>query len=144
MKTEINISDHYRKDVIKLLCIFSSFFSNDKYNTNQLFKDVTRADVVSFLDCFRKPESIDPLHGWVGTYNTYRIHLTRFFKWLYYPDIEPGVRPYPSVIENIPSLRRKETSIYKPTDIWSEGDDVLFLKYCHSKRLRCYHTVCNC
>jgi len=28
MKTEINLSDHYRKDVIKLLCIFSSFFSN--------------------------------------------------------------------------------------------------------------------
>jgi hypothetical protein len=65
----------------------------------------------------------------------------RFFKWLYYPDIEPGVRPYPSVIENIPSFKRKETSIYKPTDIWSEGDDVLFLKYCHSKRIRCYHTV---
>jgi hypothetical protein len=39
----------------------------------------------------------------------------RFFKWLFNPDIEQKKRPKPSVIENIPQLKRKEKSIYKPT-----------------------------
>ena len=65
----------------------------------------------------------------------------RFFKWLYSPDIEPDKRPKPSVIENIPQLKRKEKSIYKPTDLWTEEDDSLFLKYCPSKRIKCYHAV---
>ncbi|MGB7954368.1 MAG: hypothetical protein WCF23_10325 [Candidatus Nitrosopolaris sp.] len=45
------------------------------------------------------------------------------------------------MIENIPQLRRKEKSIYKPTDLWVEEDDSLFLKYCSSKRIKCYHAV---
>jgi hypothetical protein len=30
MKTEINLSDHYKSDVIKLLSIFSIFFNNQR------------------------------------------------------------------------------------------------------------------
>jgi hypothetical protein len=74
-------------------------------------------------------------------YNTNRIHLTRFFKWLYSPDIEPDERPKPPVIDNIARLKRKETSIYKASDLWIEEDDALFLKHCPSKRIRCYHAV---
>ena len=44
-------------------------------------------------------------------------------------------------MENIPKLKRKEKSIYKPSDLWSPEDDLLFLKYCPSKRDRCYHAV---
>jgi hypothetical protein len=58
----------------------------------------------------------------------------RFFKWLYYPDIEPDKRSKPVVIENIPKLKRKEKSIYKPSDLWTQQDDLLFLKYCPTKR----------
>jgi hypothetical protein len=47
-------------------------------------------------------------------YNLYRMYILRFFKWLYYPDIEPDKRPRPEVIDNIPQLKRKEQSIYKP------------------------------
>jgi integrase len=64
-----------------------------------------------------------------------------FFKWLYYPDIEPDKRSKPSVVENIPQLKRKEQSIYKPSDLWNAEDDLLFLKYCPSKRMKCYHAV---
>ena len=81
------------------------------------------------------------LHKWIGTYNLYRIHLLRFFKWLYYPDIEPSKRPKPAVIENIAQLKRKEKSIYKPSDLWTQQDDLLFLKYCPSKRDKCYHAI---
>jgi hypothetical protein len=65
----------------------------------------------------------------------------QFFKWLYCPDLEPSKRPKPSMLENIPSLKRKEKSIYKPTDLWTSQDDLLFLKYCPSKRDRCYHAI---
>ncbi len=136
MKSEINLVDHYRKDVIILLSNFSIFHKNQKP-----FKSITREDILAFLDSYRKPESSDLLHKWIGTYNTYRMHLMRFFKWLYYPDIEQKKRPNPSVIENIARLKRKETSIYKPTDLWSEEDDILFLKYCPSKRIKCYHAI---
>jgi hypothetical protein len=77
MKIEINLSDYYRRDIIVILSKVSKFFSNQK-----AFKSVTREDILSFLDSFRKMESVDPMHRWIGTYNTYRIHLMRFFKWL--------------------------------------------------------------
>jgi len=64
-----------------------------------------------------------------------------FFKWLYDPDIERDERPKPEVIQNIPPLRRKEKSIYKPTDLWTLEDDSLFLKYCPNSRDRCYHAM---
>lgn len=129
MKTETNPSDHYRRDQILLLCRFSNYHKNSKP-----FKEISRDDIVNFLDSLRKTETQDPMHNWIGTYNTFRIYLMRFFKWLYSPDIEPDRRPKPSVIENIPRLRRKETSIYKPSDLWTQQDDLLFLKYCPSKR----------
>jgi hypothetical protein len=88
IKSEINPSDHYRKDTIILLCNLSTFFKNAK-----LFKEITREDLLSFLDSYRKTESVDPLHKWIGTYKTYRIHLMCFFKWLYSPDIEQDKRP---------------------------------------------------
>jgi hypothetical protein len=124
MRSEINASNNYRKDIMVLLCNLSIFFKNAK-----LFKEITREDLLLFLDSHRKIESVDPLHKWIGTYNTYRMQLMRFFKWLYLPDIEPARRPKPSVIENIPQLKRKEKSTYKPTDIWTAEDDSLFLKY---------------
>ena len=64
---------------------------------------MTRNDIVSFLESFRKTDVADPLHKWIGTYNIFRIHLMRFFKWLYSPDMEPNKRPKPSLIENIPN-----------------------------------------
>jgi integrase len=140
LKSEINPSDGYRDNTVTLLCKFSIFFNGVKPNS-KLFKEVTREDVLSFLDSFRKIESVDPLHKWIGTYNLYRIQLMRFFKWLYYPDIEYKQRPKPSVIENIHELKRKEKSIYKPTDLWTQEDDSLFLKYCPNPRDRCYHAM---
>ncbi|MFL6364413.1 MAG: hypothetical protein ACJ719_04300, partial [Nitrososphaeraceae archaeon] len=95
MKSEINPSNHYRKDTIILLSNLSTFFGNAKS-----FKEITREDILSFLDSFRKAEDIDPLHKWIGTYNIYRIQLMRFFKWLYFPDVEQKKRPKPSIIEN--------------------------------------------
>jgi integrase len=137
MRNEVNPSNHYRRDTIVILCTFS------KYNNNISFKDatVTRNIILGFLDSFRKSETQDPMHKWIGTYNLFRVHLLRFFKWIYSPDVEPNKRPKPSIIKNIPRLKRKETSIYKPSDLWTQQDDLLFLKYCPTKREKCYHAI---
>jgi hypothetical protein len=135
MKTETNMSDDYRRDNIVVLTRFS------KSINNKPFKDVKREDIVAFLESFRKSETSDPLHQWIGTYNLFRTYLMRFFKWLYSPDVDANRRRKPEVIQNIPKLRRKEHSIYKPTDLWTLDDDLLFLRYCASKRIKCYHAV---
>jgi integrase len=135
MQTEVSPTDTYRIDTILKLKYFAEF------HNPKSFKEITRQDVVTFLDNFRKPEQVDPLHKWVGTHEAYRIVLMRFFRWLYAPDIPQRSRPRPAVMENIPKIRRKETSIYKPTDLWTEQDDFLFYKYCPSSRDRCWHAV---
>jgi integrase len=135
MKSEINPADKYRRDNIILLARFSIF------HDNKVFKQIIRDDVLSFLHSLQKSEEADPLHKWIGTYNLFRIYLLRFFKWLYSPDIEPDKRLKPAVIENIPQLKRKEKSVYKPTDLWTADDDILFLKFCPSKRIKCFHMM---
>jgi integrase/recombinase XerD len=135
MKNEVNLADNYRRGVIEILTRLS------KYNDSKPFKDSIRSNIIAFLDTHRKTETQDPMHKWIGTYNLYRIHLLRFFKWLYYPGIEPSKRPKPAVIENIAQLKRKEKSIYKPSDLWTQQDDLLFLKYCPTKREKCYHAI---
>ena len=69
------------------------------------------------------------------------VLILKFFKWLYYPDLEVSNRPKPPVVQNISQLKRKEQSIYKPSDLWTVEDDILFLKYCSSVRDKCYHMI---
>ncbi len=136
MRTEINLSDNYRKLNVFLLSDLSKF-----HNNNKPFNQISREDLLLYLDSFRKSEASDPLHKWIGTYNLYTVLLIQFFRWLYYPDIEQKKRPKPSIVDNIPQLKRKEKSIYKPTDLWTTEDDLLFYKYCPSKRIKCYHAI---
>jgi integrase/recombinase XerD len=135
MKTEVNYSGQYGNGTVRMLCRFS------KYYNNKPFKEISRDDIIKFLDSLRKSEPQDPLHKWIGTYNLYRMYLLRFFRWYFSPGLEHGKRPRPAVMENITKLRRKETSIYKPSDLWSPQDDLLFLTYCPSKRDKCYHAI---
>jgi hypothetical protein len=103
LRVEINLSDHYRKDIIKLLCTFS------RYNDNHPFESMNRDDIISFLESYRKLEASDPMHKWIGTYNIFRMLLFKFFKWLPYPDLEPKKRPKPEVIQNILQLKPQRT-----------------------------------
>jgi integrase/recombinase XerD len=136
MKTEINLSHGHTKNHIMVLTLLSQFHNNKKS-----FREMTRDDILSYLNRLRKPESNDPLHKWIGSYNLYKTFFVRFFKWLYYPDLQESNRPRPHVVENIPQLKRKEQSIYKPSDLWTLEDDALFLKYCPSIRDKCYHMI---
>jgi integrase/recombinase XerD len=134
LNTEINPSKNYRTSIVNVLCRLSKYKGKN-------FNDKTRQDILDFLDSYRKPEASDPLHKWIGTYNLFRIILVKFFKWFYSPDIESDKRPKPPIVENIPQLKRKEKSVYKPSDMWTAQDDLIFLRYCPSKRMKCYHTM---
>jgi integrase len=65
--TEIRLSANYRKDIIHLLTKFVKFHASSIAKHNFNFKDITRDDVIRFLDSFRKTEAADPLHKWIGT-----------------------------------------------------------------------------
>ena len=68
---------------------------------------MSREDIISFLESYRKPEASDVMHKWIGTYNIYRVHLVRFFKWLYYPDLESKKRPKP--VSEYPTTEAERT-----------------------------------
>ena len=111
------------------------------FHNNNLLTEITREDIISFLNSYKKSEEIDPLHKWIGTYNSRLRNLIRFFKWLYSSTLAHNQRPKPKLLLNVSQLRRKETSIYKPTDLWTLEDDLVFLKWCPNKRDRCYHAI---
>jgi integrase/recombinase XerD len=110
---------------------------------------MTRDDFLLYLDICKKSENEDPLHKWIGSYNVKLITLIRFFKWLCYPDVNSSKRRSelsaserkPQCVMDISKIKRMEISCYKPSDLWSQEDDLLFLKWVTNKRDRCYHTM---
>jgi integrase/recombinase XerD len=113
-----NLDSYYIKNTLKLL-----------KRVNLL--TATNESMIEFLGKIRKPESADPLHRWIGAYNTYVVYLKRFFKWNGNPEAMAGIR----------QLKRKEKSAYKPSDLWTQEEDLIFFKYCPSKKYSCYHAV---
>ena len=61
-KTEVNIADTYRANILTTLISLS------KSLDNQPFKTMTRDDILYYLDTVRKPEVSDPQHKWIGSY----------------------------------------------------------------------------
>jgi hypothetical protein len=119
MKREVNPRLSYKRNTIQFIAELSKAIGIDKK-----FIDMTRDDVLSYLNKCRKPENEDPLHKWIGSYNTKLMALSRFFKWLHYPNIEDPKRRNqlsalerrPDCIMGIKRLKRKEASCYKPSD----------------------------
>jgi integrase len=135
MRVETNLSDNHRRGVITSLKILSEFVDNKP------FIEMTREDILRYLESLRKSDHSDSLHRWVSTYNQRLIAFLRFFKWLYYPAVDPSKRQKPHAVDNIPIIKRKEKSVYQPSDLWTEEDHIVFLRYCVNKRDRCYHAM---
>lgn len=66
MQAETTVSERYRINTISTLMTLAKFHNN---KSNKSFKQMTRQHILEFLDRLRKPESVDPLHRWVGTYD---------------------------------------------------------------------------
>ena len=87
MKREVNPRLNYKKSTIQIIAELSKAIGIAKK-----FIDMTRDDLLSYLDKCRKPENEDPLHKWIGSYNTKLVALSRFFKSLHYPDVDDPKR----------------------------------------------------
>jgi hypothetical protein len=87
MKREINPRLSYKKYTIQVLSELSKTVGIQKK-----FIDMTRDDILCYLDSCRKPENEDPLHKWIGSYNSKLVILSQFFKWLHYPYVEDPKR----------------------------------------------------
>jgi integrase len=136
-QTEINLKDSTRGDKVKKLCWLSKYLNHKKS-----FRDMTKQDILSYLNSLRKSVSDDPKYKSIGTYNGRQMVFLKFFKWLYNPDeSDHRKRITPPCMVAIKALPRKEKSPYNPEDIWRQEDHTLFLKYCNVARDRCWHAM---
>ena len=135
MHAEIRVSDNYRLNTIVTLKKLA------EHANKKPFKDMERQDIINFLNTYRKSEEEDPTHKWMDSYNQIFARIAKFFKWYYNKDIPPDKRLEPPVIRNIGKLKRLEEQTYNDNDVWTSEDDILFLKYCPSKRDRCFHMM---
>ncbi|MGH9976876.1 MAG: tyrosine-type recombinase/integrase [Nitrososphaeraceae archaeon] len=119
----------------------------ENYHKHKDLDKMDRNDIVTFLDSYRKPETVDPLRKWIATYNIRLMVIFKFFRWLdslkhdKLTDMAATERVVPPIMNGIKRLKRKEKSPYQAKDLWTHEDDALFLKYCEDSRLKCYHTT---
>ena len=104
-KTEINISDIYKLNMISTLVLLSNSLNHKS------FRDMKRDDILIYLDSLRKNDASDPLHKWIGSYNVKRQRLITFFRWFYNTNKSPSDRQTPEFMKQIPILKRREQSI---------------------------------
>jgi len=115
---------------------------SEHHKNAKSFRDMTREDILAFLNRLRKTDEQDSLHHWIGTYNNNVVTLNRFFKWFYYPQLEPLKRPKPKPMQNVGKLRRKEKTIYKDSDLWLDPDcNSVFFRHVTSVRDRAFHAI---
>jgi integrase len=147
--SEFLITEHDSQN-LKLSTLLSHlhiihFFS--RYLQYRDFEKITKNDIVEYLNSLRKTDLDDPTHKWVGTHNTRQMVLSKFFRWLYnqYKGNESDQKKWitPECMQGLKQFIRKEKSTYKPSDIWTDEDHALFLKYCPEKRDKCYHAMAN-
>lgn len=135
-ETEFNIKESTKEGKIKVLIWLSNFHSG------KFFGDMTKVDVLSYLNSLRKPLQEDPKQSWIGSYNIRQLIFYTFFKWFYNQD-EPDhkKRLVPDCMKGIKRINRKDKIKYNASDLWETREHILFLKYCPSKRDRCYHSM---
>ena len=133
---ESSIKDRTRATKIQVLYYLSRALNHKS------FKEMTKADILLHLNGFRKSEQEDPKERWKGTFSQRVIVIGKFMRWLYNPD-EPDARKRvtPPCMVGIRQLKRKRKTLYEPSDVWVEQDYAVFLRYCPSKRDRCYVAV---
>jgi hypothetical protein len=83
-QNEINIKESPKEGKIKIIIDFTKFVGLEFYK-------VTKEDVFSYINRYRKTEEIDPNHRWIGTWYNRHLILLEFFRWLHdqdHPDIK--------------------------------------------------------
>ncbi len=135
-QNEINIKESTKEGKIKCLVRFSTYLNHKPFHA------ISKQDILDYLTSLKRPESIDPQHKSIGTYNGRQMILLKFFRWLYNPnESDTRKRLTPDCMKGLKRLPRMEKSAYKPSDLWTEEEHELFLKYCPSIRDKLYHAM---
>lgn len=137
-QNERNVKLGTKTTYVKIIYHFNRFLNYKDFET------INKKEILDYLNSLRKSEVDDPIHKWIGTFNTRQIVLSKFFRWIYNKEeYNKDNWKNPDCILGIKPLPRKEKSPYKPDDIWTDEEHALFLKYCPEKRDRCYHAMAN-
>jgi hypothetical protein len=97
---------------MQILCYFN------RYLAYKSFERITKDDVLNYLASLRRPETDDPTHKWIGTFNVRQMILNKFFRWLYNQNEGDNKKWItPPCMQGIRQLSKKEKSPYKPSDI---------------------------
>jgi integrase len=134
-RNEINIKESTAEWHVKILGQIQKFLNFKD------FKDITKDDILNYLNSLRKTSEEDPTNKSIGNRNNKQRVLLKFFKWFYNPELDFKSRSTPPCMTGIKVLPRKELSPYKPSDLWTQRDNDIFLKYCPSKRDKAFHSM---
>ena len=110
-----------------------------KFLNYKNLKTITKNDILSYLNKYRKTEDEDPTHRWIGTWNNRHMILLKFFRWLFDFD-NPNIknRKTSQCMLGVKRLTRKEVSRYRPVIYGQLENMKIFLKHCPSKRNRAF------
>jgi hypothetical protein len=76
-QTEHNIKASTAESKVKSLLWLS------KHLNDKPFEQMTKQDILGYLNSLRKPTSIDSQQKWIGSYNNRLRYYAKFFRWLY-------------------------------------------------------------
>jgi len=110
---------------------------------NKEFKNISREDVLDFLNRRKKSIDVDPDKKWVRTWNNYFARLIGFYRWLYNNEITLDREDWntPEPFNTIKKKKNKRDSSYSPNDVWEIGDLLLAIKYCDNIRDKAVFTI---
>jgi integrase len=135
-QNELNIKESTKEGKIKCLLALANRLKDKS------FRELSKEDILDYLTNLKKPVTIDPKHKSIGTYNGRQMILLKFFRWLYNPDESDGrKRVTPPCMNGVKRLPRQEKSPYKPSDLWTQEEHEIFLRYCPSVRDKAFHAM---
>jgi hypothetical protein len=113
------------------------------YAHKKSYREITRDEIMAHLQTFRRTFEEDPKERWINTYNRKVNTISKFFKWLVFPDMDREERKSskPDIVKDIPTFFRKERTSVQAKELWTPAEDSVFLRHCHDVRLALYHTM---
>lgn len=117
---------------LSILRLFSNFVGSKPLG------EITKGDIVEFLDTKKRTIDIDPEKRWVTTWNHNLSRLFGFFRWYHNHDKDDDKSNWetPDCVKTIKKKKNKRISKYSPNDVWSEEELLLAVKYCDNLRDR--------
>lgn len=118
---------------LKVFDLFSRHIGSKKNLNN-----ITKKDLLSFLDSKKKTLEDDPDQKWIVTWNDYFSRLNGFFRWDYNKDNDLDRDQWKThpIFSGIRRKKNKRFSRYNPNEVWSQIELFTVVKYCTSPMVK--------